>query len=137
MKTHALYATSGNMTYNPRFVEFIEHFVFIGADKRLFPKKCNVCGKIYRSFPEYVLATIPKGHCLEDCREVMKKPFTMMYRHCKCGNTLVLSVTDEIFPRLNEFWAAMGEESEKTGLPLRSVPLDFSNQCGRYIAAKH
>jgi hypothetical protein len=76
-----------------------------------------------------------EGH-LGACREVMGRPFTMMYRHCPCGNTLILTFTEEILPALDEFWGMLRREAERAGLPLRQVVGEFSGQCDRYIISR-
>ena len=38
--------TRKGFNYNPRFLEFIELFAKIGADSRIFPKKCGTCGAL-------------------------------------------------------------------------------------------
>jgi len=69
----------------------------------------------------------------EDCKEVMGKPFTMVYRHCPCGNTLVLTLTEENFPSLDRMWAMLHAEATKSGIPLEALVKEFSRQCDRYI----
>jgi hypothetical protein len=116
------------------FIEFIKLLGSIDSDQRLFPKQCRVCGRQFFSFPEYVSCTSTKGHAFEDCREVMGRPFTMMYRHCPCGNTLVLTFTEEIIPTLDEFWRMLRREAEKSGRPLREVVAEFGHECDRYMS---
>ncbi len=69
----------------------------------------------------------------EDCKEVMGMPFTMVYRHCPCGNTLVLTLTDKNFPPLDRLWSMLHDEATNSGLPLDSVIREFSSQCDRYV----
>jgi hypothetical protein len=88
---------------------------------------------MFSSFSEYLSATIPKGHTWQDCEEVMKKPYTMLYRHCTCGNTLVLTLTEETFPLLKELWSTLREESEQSGRPLNDVVTDFAELCDQYM----
>lgn len=114
-------------------VDFVSQFAAIDADDKLFPKTCRTCGRSYCNFAEYVAATSPKGHCLEDCQEVMGQPFTMMYRHCKCGNTLVISLTSETFPRLDEFWAMLRKQADTLGIPLREIVKSFATRCEEHI----
>ncbi|MEI7449045.1 MAG: hypothetical protein WCJ75_05420 [Desulfomonile sp.] len=116
--------------------EFIELFALLHDDEKLFPKICRTCGKNYGSFPEYVLDTVAKGHCLEDCSEVMHKPFTMMYRHCKCGNTLVLTLTKETFPRLDDFWAMLRKKAHESAMTLHEVVMNFAQECEHSIVAR-
>jgi hypothetical protein len=122
--------------YNPRFVEFFGLLAKIGAVdhvEKLFPKMCRVCAQEFQGFSEYLCATTPKGHVFEDCKEVMGKPFTMVYRHCPCGNTLVLTLTEENFPSLDRMWAMLHAEATKSGIPLEALVKEFSRQCDRYI----
>ena len=117
------------------FLEFIELLEGIDRDQRLFPKACRVCGREFSSFPEYVKGTSPRRHVFEDCREVMGRPFTMMYRHCPCGNTLILTLTDDIVPGLDQLWRMLHREAEETGRTLREVVGEFGKECDRYMIA--
>lgn len=119
--------------YNERFLKFIEALVLINRNDKLFPKQCRTCGTSFDSLAEYLSATIPKAHTWEDCQAVMKKPYTMLYRHCTCGNTLVLTLTEDTFPMLQELWAMLGEEAEKSGRRLEDVVTDFAEQCDQYM----
>jgi hypothetical protein len=119
--------------YHPRFLEFIKHLEGINTTEKLFPKTCRTCGKVFPSFGNYLVDTIPKAHSFEDCAEVMGSPFTMIYRHCACGNTLVLTLTLENFPRLDELWAMLHEEAELQGEPLQKVIAAFAEQCRWYF----
>ena len=134
MKTKTC-AAEGSRKIDHTFAQLMELFALIGSDEKLFPKPCRTCGKSYESFADFVTGTVAKGHCLEDCSEVMGKPFTMMYRHCECGNTLVLSLTDEVFPHLKHFWDTMMQEAEERGIPLRSVVLEFANSCESHLCS--
>jgi hypothetical protein len=122
--------------FNPRYVEFFKLLAAIdatGGEGKLFTKKCRVCEKEFSRFSEYLCATTPKGHVFEDCEEVMGKPFTMMYRHCPCGNTLVISLTDQNFPPLNRLWAMLREEASASNRPLLDVVKEFSRQCDQFV----
>ena len=119
--------------YEPRFLEFIRLFATIGKDGNLFPKVCNTCGIEYESFSEYLHNTTPVGHALEDCTNVMDVPYTMQYRNCPCGSTLVLVLTDETFPVLERFWQTLKEVAEESGRPLKEVVNQFRDQCNQYV----
>jgi hypothetical protein len=119
--------------YNERFLRFIRLFASIETNPKLFPKECRTCGRKFGSFSRYLRNTLAKGHGLEDCSEVMGGPFTMMYRHCACGNTLVLSLTPETMPMLDGFWGMLQEEAEETGRPFLTVVREFSDQCDHFI----
>ena len=84
--------------YNERFPAFIKLFALIGKDSRVFPKKCRTCGKEFESFPEYIHATSPLQHCLEDYREASDAFGTMQYRNCACGGTLLINFTRDVYP---------------------------------------
>jgi len=122
-------------TLNGDLARFMELFARIGDHEKLFPKYCKTCGKSYNSFEDYVLDTVAKAHCLEDCSDVMGRPYTMMYRHCGCGNTLVLSITDEELPVLEDFWAAVARNSEASGRSPKSIVLDFALQCEMHFSS--
>ena len=119
--------------YNKRFLEFIKLFERIGKDDRLFPKRCNTCGTEYRSFQEFLQGTKPLGHGLEDVKEVMHAPYTMQYRNCACGSTLILPLTADTYPELDGFWDMLQQEANDTGQTLRDVVSDFREQCNRYL----
>jgi len=119
--------------YNEQFLDFIKLLVLMDKSDKLFPKPCRACGTTFDSFAEYLCATIPKGHTWEDCEEVMNKPYTMLYRHCTCGNTLVLTLTLDTFPMLRELWAMLRQEAEKSQRPLNDVVKDFAEQCDQYM----
>ncbi len=133
MEDHAFCPEAGEGEYNPRFLEFIELLMRINTSDALFPKECRACGKRFRSLSEYVCTTAPKAHTFEDCHEVMHKPFTMVYRHCTCGNTLVLSLTEQNFPHLKDFWTMLQREAEETGRPLHAVVTEFTEECERFM----
>ena len=118
-----------------RFLEFIELLGGIDSHPGLFPKRCRVCGREFLSFPDYVKGTSARGHVFEDCQEVMGRPFTMMYRHCPCGNTLVLTLTDDIVPGLDQLWRMLRRDAEETGRPLREVVAEFGEGCDHYMIA--
>jgi hypothetical protein len=120
-------------SYDGRFLEFIKQLVLIDKSEQLFPKQCRTCGTSFDSLSEYLCATVPKAHSWQDCEEVMGKPFTMMYRHCTCGNTLVLTLTEATFPLLRELWSMLRDEAEKRGRPLDEVVGEFSEQCDSYM----
>lgn len=118
---------------NPRFSQYIELFRSIEDTELLFPKPCRACGRSFVGLSDYLLSTSPKGHSMEDASSVMQKQFTMMYRHCTCGNTLVLSFTEEIFPALESLWSMLQREAEQTGKSLQAVVLAFMNQWERSV----
>lgn len=116
-----------------QLTSFIRAFAAINTDPKLFPKECRTCNRVFRTFAEYLRETIPKGHVLEDCSDVMSRTYTMVYRHCPCGNTLVLSVTGEVMPELDDFWAAVKDESEQTGKTVREIVMAFTEACDDFI----
>jgi hypothetical protein len=119
--------------YNNRFLKFIKLFALIGKDSRIFPKKCRACGKEYQSFPEYINATSPVEHCLEDYRETADTFGTMQYRNCACGSTLVINFAKHEYPLLDGFWEMIGKESKEEERPVREIVSEFREQCNRYI----
>lgn len=119
--------------YNQRFLEFIKLLMLIDTSEKLFPKECRTCGKQFRSLSEYLCTTAPKAQTFENCQEVMNKPFTMVYRHCTCGNTLVLTLTDKNFQALDRMWSMLADEAAASSLPLESVVREFSRQCDRFV----
>lgn len=119
--------------YDERFLEFIKLLVLIDKNEQLFPKQCRTCGTSFRSLSEYLCATVAKNHSWQDCEEVMGKPFTMLYRHCTCGNTLVLTLTEATFPVLRDLWSILRDEARESGRPLDEVVGEFSQQCDDYM----
>jgi hypothetical protein len=116
-----------------RFLEFIRLFASIGKDSRLFPKKCLTCGKEYENFPEYIHQTSPIKHCLEDYRDGSDALGTMQYRNCRCGSTLVINFTRDVYPLIDDFWEMIGREAKERDKSVREVVLEFREQCNRYI----
>lgn len=119
--------------YNPRFLEFVQAFACIDNHDKLFPKTCRTCGRTFGSLARYLEGTVAKGHSLEDCEETMRAPYTMTYRHCSCGNTLVLTFTADTYPLLRKLWGVLREEAASAGKPLKEVVTDFSVQWEHYI----
>ncbi len=119
--------------YNERFLEFIRVFGDLAKNEKLFPKACRACGRTYEGFPEYIHATRPVGHALEDISDIMEVPHTMQYRNCACGSTLILSFTEETYPLLRRFWEMLRSEAAATGRSLREVTADFRDQCNQYV----
>ena len=119
--------------YNARFLEFIKRFVPVDRHEKLFPKECRTCGRTYVSLSHFLGGTEPKGHTLDDEAEVMGQPFTMTYRHCGCGNTLVLTLTEETYPLLTEMWVMLAAEAEKSRKPLSVVVTEFVDQWEHYM----
>lgn len=118
-----------------RFRKFVRLFEGIERNDRLFPKDCKTCGRIYPSYAHFIRDTLPKGHVMEDCKDVMKTPFTMLYRHCLCGNTLVLTLTEETSPWLDQLWEMLRGEAERTGKPFKELVMEFGRQCDEHIIA--
>lgn len=121
--------------YNPVFLEFFTALAAIDNHGKLFPKQCRTCGRTFRSLARYLQGTVAKAHSLEDCEETMGKPYTMTYRHCSCGNTLVLTFTEETYPLLRELWQALRAEADGSDRPLTDVLKSFSNQWESYMLA--
>jgi hypothetical protein len=116
--------------------KFIEAFADIGATTPLFPKKCRTCGASFPAFDQYILRTEPKGHVFEDCSEVMGKPYTMMYRHCGCGNTLVLTITGEVLSWIDQFWDTVNQIARDEGKHQTAVILEFSKDLERVVLSR-
>ena len=137
MADHSSSTKKIDSEYNPAYGKFIRLFKEIEKNERLFPKECKTCGKMFGTYSQFIDETVPKGHVMEDCADVMKTPFTMMYRHCMCGNTLVLTLTEETASWLDELWEMLNEEAERTGKPIRTVVAEFTAQCDEIIVSEH
>jgi hypothetical protein len=121
------------VTYNKRFLEYIEAFTEVGKDTELFPKKCSTCGREYTSFPEYIHRTSPVAHGLEPYKDSEDMLHTMQYRNCRCGSTLCILLTQNEYPFLESLWEMLGLESKERSKPLREIVLEFREQCNQYI----
>jgi len=66
----------------------------------------------------------------------MKTSYTMVYRHCSCGNTLVIVLTEQIFPALNDFWSIVRDLSEQEGIPVNMLVEKFAQELERYLLLK-
>jgi len=110
------------------FKDFIQQFSLINNDKDLFPKKCRTCGKKYESLYHYIYDTEAKAQSMEDAGEIMGKSFTMIYRNCSCGNTLVVSITDEILPSIKDFWKAVRHLAYKSNMPVKEIVTSFIDE---------
>jgi hypothetical protein len=122
-----------DISFDRYFQEFIEAFKRFNSNGALFPKLCRVCDRSFNSYAEYVELTVPKGHVFEDGSETMGSPWTMLYRHCVCGNTLVLTLTDESFPELEQFWEKMRLLADTSGKPLKEIVSLFREECDGHI----
>ncbi len=122
------------INFNEKYLKYIKEFCAIGADTRLFPKKCSTCGCEYSSFPDYIHGTFPVAHGLEPYIDPLDALHTMQYRNCRCGSTLCINLTEEHYPLLESFWEMLGKESKETKRPIREVVLEFREQCNAYIA---
>ena len=102
------------------FLKFLQFFMDVGTTSKRFPKSCSLCGRRYPNLADYIRSTHAKGHGLEDYRGAMGKPFTMIYRHCACGNTLALALTGEDCFFLDQFWEAISLEAQLSGKSVAS-----------------
>jgi len=107
------------------FDYFIQQLSLINNHKNLFPKKCRTCGKDYENLYHYICDTEAKAQSIEDAGEIMGKSFTMIYRNCSCGNTLVITITDEIMPEIKLVWKTLRNQAEISGKPLKEIVASF------------
>jgi hypothetical protein len=128
---------SSGVRRNPQFAEvFLDFFRIFDAplvNERLFPKDCRTCGRRFKDLGHYLDKTLPKGHVMEDCSDVMDRSYTMMYRHCPCGNTLITVFTEETIPILDRMWETFREEAERSGIPLKEFVREFNRQLDLYV----
>jgi hypothetical protein len=136
VEARALKTDMTDHKFNDRFMEFIKQFALIGKNSKFFPKRCRTCGKVFESFPEYIQGTSPRDHCLEDYSDV-EGYGTVQYRNCRCGSTLIINFTEDVYPLLDRFWEMIGQEARRQGKPPREVVLQFREQCNRYIVGQH
>lgn len=107
------------------FDYFIQKLSLINNHKNLFPKKCRTCGKDYENLYHYICDTEAKAQSIEDAGKIMGKSFTMIYRNCCCGNTLVITITDEIMPEIKLFWKTLRTRAENSGEPIKEIVASF------------
>jgi len=119
------------------FLNFMRSFAEADAKSNLFPKSCSVCGRKYSSLADFIRRTHARGHCMEDCRGTMGRVFTMIYRHCDCGNTLVLALSGDAFSFLDSFWEMFSKAARQSGRPLRDLVMDFVSQWELYLSVQH
>lgn len=120
--------------YNKRFLKFLRLLAEMNEGEGLFPRECRVCGTKFRNVAEDRCATQPKGHCFEDCRHLTSShPFMMLYRHCTCGNTLVVSIGAGAFPDLDSFWHMLQNEAKDSGRDLKEIIERFADQFDCYL----
>ncbi len=120
-------------SYNECFLNYMRLFAEAGNTEKLFPKQCAACKRKFVSLTHYIRSTAPRRHSMEDCRSIMGRSFTMIYRQCGCGNTLVINVTEEAFAFLDSFWDMLTGEAQRQGKPLAEVVTDFVSQWERYV----
>lgn len=120
-----------------RLMQFLDCFLELRHKENLFPKQCRSCGEEFQSLSEYLCLTHAKGHVFEDCSRIMKRPYTMVYRHCTCGNTLVLVLTEDVFPSLEEFWLVIRDLSEEIGIPSTSLLEEFASRLEQHVIKKN
>jgi hypothetical protein len=126
-------STNSACDLDPRFAEHVRMIAELERNEKLFPKKCMTCTTVFPGLSSYIRDTVPKEHVLEDCKRVMRKPYTMMYRHCGCGNTLILTLTEDILPDLDSMWEMLNRVAAEDDKPLREVVRTFCGQLDRYI----
>ena len=128
-------AKSGDFetTRDQVFSSFVQQFSIMNNSRNIFPKKCRTCGKEYESLYQYLCDTEAKAQSMEDAGEIMGKSSTMIYRNCSCGNTLVVTVTDQILPTISDFWRALRRLAEIQGKPLKEVVALFVEEWERQI----
>jgi len=119
------------------FLKFIRLFMDAGAAEKRFPRTCTLCGRKYHNLAHYISSTHARGHSMEDYRGAMGKPFTMIHRHCACGNTLALAFTGEDCLFLDQFWETISLEAERSAKSVREVVSDFVSQWELYVMSEH
>lgn len=123
--------------FRERFAEFIDGFTRIEDHPKLFPKQCPLCGQVFGTYEEYVRLTLPVKYVMEDCSSVMQRPYTMQYQNCRCGTTLILVLTEDIYPTLDRLWEALRAEAEQRDLPLTVVVTHFYEECAKSLSLNH
>jgi hypothetical protein len=101
------------------------------------PKECRACGKMYCDLHQYIWDTEAKAQTIEDAGEVMGKAFTMLYRNCSCGNTLVLTLTSDNFPQIVDFWIMISKEAESRNESVKETVLSFMRDWESSLKRNH
>lgn len=122
---------------NPNFLKYVKLLAQLNKSGKIPPKECRACGKIYCGLDQYIWDTEAKAQTMEDAGGVMSKAFTMLYRNCSCGNTLILTLTGEIFSEISEFWGMIRTEAQIGESPLRDVVLIFMHDWEDHIDRHH
>ena len=122
-----------SFNYNESFLNYMRLFAEAGNSEKLFPKQCAACKRKFESLAHYIRSTASRRHSIEDCRSTMGRPFTMIYRQCGCGNTLVVNITEETFAFLDNFWEMLTSEAQRQGKHLTEVITDFVGQWELYL----
>jgi hypothetical protein len=134
MKITLCLTETSSIDFNKRFLEFFRLLANGKIDRGLFPRDCRLCGETFQDVAEYCCLTKPKAHCFEDCRSLSdSNPFMLFYRHCKCGNTLAVTISEDMFPDLHLFWQMLHDESEGSGRMLKDVIIEFVGQFDQYL----
>ena len=113
-----------------KFIKLLEQ---LNKSGKIPAKECRACGKVYCDLYQYIWDTEAKAQTMEDAGGVMDKAFTMLYRNCSCGNTLVLTLTGDTFPEITDFWNAMRLQAESGHESLKEVVTSFMSDWEAYI----
>jgi hypothetical protein len=120
--------------FTDEFMWYIRRFATLGSEDNLFPKECRVCGKTFGNFSQYCRKTLPKGKGFEEFRSRSgDRHFTMLYRHCVCGNTLALIITEETLPGLDSFWEMVQGRAQGSDCTVEEVLADFMDQLDQFV----
>lgn len=92
---------------------------------------------MYCDLHQYIWDTEAKAQTIEDAGEVMGKAFTMLYRNCSCGNTLVLTLTSDNFPQIVDFWIMIRKEAESKNASVKETVLNFMHEWERSLKRNH
>lgn len=65
-------------------------------EKNSFPKKCSVCGKIYKTVDEFIEHTkeIGQNSGLTEIKPQGFRAHVALFRNCACGSTLMANCSD-------------------------------------------
>lgn len=114
------------MSMNQKINEFIPHIIDYCESQ--FPKKCNVCGKLYKNFNQFVIETKPIGVMVhvKDENDVALRTLSMA--NCVCNTTLCIQCGDQDKKMFREFSELVLQEAEVNNTQIINVMNDIRDE---------
>ena len=88
-----------------------------------FPKSCQTCGHIFKSFRDYVNSTEPIGAIVADNRGTILDDAigTISLANCRCGTTVSLECGEAGSGRYKSFIEAISDDAQDLGVPVERI----------------